>query len=109
MLKSNLAACELRFTGTGALNLKPAVFRPSPMVKSLAGYLAAAAASAETATGFMPTKGKMLLSWAVVSVWIEGVTVVPHVPAAVPGGHALYLSSPCPRLARGTVSRMELD
>src|SRR5215207_5222322 len=57
--QSKRAQCWLSLTGVEALKRKPAVLsrRPgwlSPTVKSLAGYLAAAAASAAVASGFTP-------------------------------------------------------
>src|SRR5713226_7004170 len=98
-LKSNRPTCELRVTGVGALKRNPALFRIrpldgslSPVVKSLAGYLAAAAARACIAAGFMPTAGKIVFSWAVVRV------VIP------PEGFGKR-SSPRPKLGRGTVRR----
>src|SRR6185436_10334595 len=83
-LKSNFPACELRVTGTAALNLYPAVFKPSPIVKSLAGYLAAAAPKTCIAAGFTPELGNRAVICAPVSVRGEAADAVQF--AGVMGG-----------------------
>src|SRR5437879_3165861 len=60
-IQSILATCEFRLTGLEALKRNPPVFRPSPCVLSLAGYLCAASDKTATAAGLIPTAGHTLL------------------------------------------------
>ncbi len=107
-LKSNLPACEFLSTGIGALKRKPAVLNWSPMLKSLAGYLAAAAASALIAAGLTPEFGNSALIWAGVSVLRLADDDV-QADGATGGKHPKYLTSPRPRFASGTVRTTDSD
>ena len=53
MVQSILAMLEFKFTGVEALNLKPPVIIPSPIVLSFEGYFPAAVAKAAMETGFV--------------------------------------------------------
>src|SRR5687768_1228855 len=107
-LKSNFPACEFRLTGIGALKRKPAVFKPSPMLKSLAGYVAAADPSAAIAAGFTPEFGNSAVICAGVSVCSVATEDV-HCAGGRGGKQPRYLTLPCPRLPSGTVRTAEMD
>src|SRR5687767_2623318 len=114
MLKSSRATCAESLTGNGALNWKPPVFTPSPIRSLLAGYFAAALASIPSVTGLTSTNGfpdgvfvlllKVVVnwfSWAIVRV--TGTGGGSGQSGHGLGGCASNLSSPCPRLASGTI------
>src|ERR1051326_5037781 len=79
--------CWLYLSGVEALKRKPPVLRPSPTVLSLAGYLAAAAASALTAVWLMPSEGKAAATCA-------GLRMINFVRSAVHGLGRMLGSQP---------------